>query len=379
VSDATNAVFRCNDHVMTAINGPEYGAIFLTPDHMVDFSQGEAVIRFDVNTADQSSRDWIEVYITPFAENYTMPWETWPGPDLNQAPRRAVRLQMSFDRNSFILEVINNHQGTRYDSGIGNANTMGAFTPSFSTRETYELRISQGHVKFWMPDYNIVFQDRNVTLDWNTGVVQFSQHSYSPEKDGSGAPNTWHWDDFSISPAIPFTMIATSNPFITTGGTVTWSTPAPAGAYLRFSAGTGVTVNGQAVNPNGPWRDTGHAHGYFVPIPQGSTSAVVTVGGGSRMAKGFGVWALEAGPANTAIPTVVTPSPTGTPTAIPPTNTPTATATNTAVPPTTTATATRTPTPTATPIRRQCTLRWGGVTVENYGLLTEAECRARGQ
>ena len=35
---------------MTSINASGYGVIYLTPDQMVDFSAGEAVVRFDMST-----------------------------------------------------------------------------------------------------------------------------------------------------------------------------------------------------------------------------------------------------------------------------------------------------------------------------------------
>jgi hypothetical protein len=63
-----DAVFICRDHMMTAINsvGVGYGAIYLTPNQIVDFTNGEAVVRFDVSTLRTSTRDWIDLWITPF-------------------------------------------------------------------------------------------------------------------------------------------------------------------------------------------------------------------------------------------------------------------------------------------------------------------------
>ena len=45
-----DSVFTCRDHLMTSINGSVYGAIFLSPPAMVDFSSGSATISFDVST-----------------------------------------------------------------------------------------------------------------------------------------------------------------------------------------------------------------------------------------------------------------------------------------------------------------------------------------
>ena len=49
-SDYGDAVYLCKDHMMTAINAGGYGMIYLTPDRQIDFSEGEATIRFDVST-----------------------------------------------------------------------------------------------------------------------------------------------------------------------------------------------------------------------------------------------------------------------------------------------------------------------------------------
>jgi len=50
ISHYEDAVFLCRDHIMTTLNAEGYGAIYLTPPEMVDFSQQEGVIRFDVST-----------------------------------------------------------------------------------------------------------------------------------------------------------------------------------------------------------------------------------------------------------------------------------------------------------------------------------------
>jgi hypothetical protein len=52
-----DAVFLCRDHLMTAIRGDGYAAIYLTPNHMLDFSAGEAILRFDMSTLRTSDGD----------------------------------------------------------------------------------------------------------------------------------------------------------------------------------------------------------------------------------------------------------------------------------------------------------------------------------
>jgi hypothetical protein len=90
-------------------------------------------------------------------------------------------------------------------------------TPSPIRRDEFEVTISRTTLKVCMPEYvNAQGQPRcwiNATfpdLGFDVGVVQFIHHSYNPCKDvldqfGNHVPpcpNTWHWDDFSISPAL---------------------------------------------------------------------------------------------------------------------------------------------------------------------------------
>ena len=61
---SSQAVFQCNDHVMTSIQADGYGLIVLTPNQLVDFSSGEAVVRFDMSTFRSSPRDWVSVWLS---------------------------------------------------------------------------------------------------------------------------------------------------------------------------------------------------------------------------------------------------------------------------------------------------------------------------
>ncbi|MDZ7639869.1 MAG: hypothetical protein U5J83_16730 [Bryobacterales bacterium] len=44
ISSWQNATYVCLDHGHTALSASGYGAIYLTPNHLVDFSAGEAVV-----------------------------------------------------------------------------------------------------------------------------------------------------------------------------------------------------------------------------------------------------------------------------------------------------------------------------------------------
>ena len=336
VSTAEQAVFICNDHVMTAINGNEYGVIYLTPPAMVDVST-QGVVRFDVSQGDQSTRDWIDLWITPYADHLAAPLQD-DLPDLNGSPRNGIHLQQDFAQNKWQLKVIRDGVQTVYGFGP----TASGFTPDFARRDTMEVTVTPTRVTMRMPQYNVTLVDQAIpTLTWTRGVVQLGHHSYDPMKDGAGLPNTWHWDNLEIDPFVPFTIQKAGGPrYITSSGTVTFP-PAPAGATLKFSALGRPIVNGVARDPipSTKWPASPsyeHAFSYSVPIAEGATSATVSMTSigwyniGRYLAQDFYVWSVGAGGGTpTSTPTVeptATPSPQPTPESTPvvtPTPTPT--------------------------------------------------------
>jgi hypothetical protein len=289
-------VYICRDHVMTAINAEGYGVIYLTPAHMVDFSSGEAVIRFDLSTERTSERDWIDLWISPYEEHLQLPLTSWL-PDLSGEPRNAVQIEMgSFNGNTnFKANVVRNFTTTVVD-GTWWLGYEEYFTPSARQRETFELRISRNHIKFGMPKYNLWWIDEAITpLNWTQGVVQFGHHSYNPTKDctdGPCGPNTWHWDNIAISHTVPFTIIHADRRYVERGAArINLSAPAPANAQLRFAA-------------IGTWEkakvrfqlkyEADKFWSYMTPIPAGTTSVMFRGEpwwGGEWMARDLTVWA----------------------------------------------------------------------------------------
>lgn len=339
------SVFQCRDHVMTAINGSAgYGAVYMTPNRLVDFSSGEAVVSWDMSTQSLSSRDWVDIWITPWADNLTMPLEV-DFPDLQGPPKNAVHIAMGYHNGDpyFYLEGVY-RDGAKIRE-ISNQTTLPASTQSATLRERFELRISQGHINFSMPGRSITWLDDSIPiLNFTQGVVTWGHHSYTPEKDNAGIPNTWHWDNMSISPSVPFTMIKALSRYVDGSGQhMDFASPAPANSYLRFSGICAISVDGVAVSPQVSTRANEHFQSYFLPIAAGKQSASIGFAPdgwytGPCLAKDFSIWSL----------TTSTPIPTATPTAASTsTSTPTPTATDTPLP-TPTATATPVP-PTATP------------------------------
>jgi hypothetical protein len=86
---------------MTTIQTTPYGAIYLTPDHLIDFSAGEARLAFDLSTLGASRANWVDVWITPYEDALQLPSDDeriWPSNRSNGNPRRALHLSMAFGK-----------------------------------------------------------------------------------------------------------------------------------------------------------------------------------------------------------------------------------------------------------------------------------------
>ncbi len=304
ISAYEQAVFLCRNHVMTAIRASGYGMIYLTPDHMVDFSSGTATIRFDVSTLRTSLRDWIDVWVSPFNDHLQLPLDM--DVDLSGPPRNAVQVRMDLSANVFDVVIYRNFAPTVIE-GIPIPYER-FLEPSPTRRDTFELQISRTSVKFGMPAYNFYWVDARIAdLGWDQGVVQFGHHSYNPLKDCAACrPGTWHWDNVTISPARPFTMIGANRRYVDRANpTVTLAAPAPANARLRFA---GIGPNLQVRFDGGAWQNAGlqahdpryfkdeHFRSFWMPIPAGVTRIEFRGDrwwGGDWHARDIGVWALR--------------------------------------------------------------------------------------
>lgn len=305
------AVYNCRNHVMTAINDEGYGVIYLTPNHLVDFSEQEAVIRFDVSTLRTSYRDWIDLWLTPFDDNLQLPLEDW-FPDLSGEPRESIHISLfgnddifkAFTIRNFNTQQLDSNWWTGYDSFL---------EPSATRRDTFELRISRNHIKFGMPAYNFWWVDTDISppLDWDKAVFQLGHHSYNPTKDcpfQTCYANSWHWDNVNIYPAQIFTMLHANQRFVDASlpsNQVTFDGVAPQNAYLRFSAiGTNIQVsfnNGQTwqlaqLQASSKAFDSGIFQSYWTPVPAGTST--VRFRGASGWAspwhvRDLSIWALN--------------------------------------------------------------------------------------
>jgi hypothetical protein len=393
ISLLSDEVFICNGHVMTSAWGIGYALIALTPSQVMNCSTG-CTVQWDISTERQSTRDWPDIWLTPWADNLTLPFDA-DGPDLQGYPRQGIHVNF---KDSVLVSTISNYNQTPVAGDPFSPMNVGidAGVNQAAVRQTFKLTVTPGHVKFerlasaTAPAF--VWVDATCAcLMAPDYVVQFVQHSYNPTKDGAGVPATWHWSGFTLSNATPFTLIhSTMLPGTTltsNNSLVTFGAPAPANAYLRFSGLCKVLIDGVVATKQAFLGHPEHTSSYFMPIAQGKQSVSVSFAPDDWYGPGLGVgcgaqdfhiWAQGSAPPPSPTPPV--PTPTSVPVVTPtPFVTPTSTAvpptpTSTAVPPTATSTSTPDPGP-----RRQCTLRWGNTTIESYGNLTQAECAARGQ
>jgi hypothetical protein len=324
VATYQDAVFLCNNHVMTAMNAGGYGAIYLTPDHMFDWSQGTASLTFPVSTFRTSDRDWIDLWITPFSDNLELPLESWL-PDLQGPPKEALHIRMNeFNTGTiFTAETYSNFQS----SGIvGNWYTTleSVMTPSTTIRSTFELDLSQSHIRFGIPVLptggSMYWIDTALNLPFTRGVVQLGHHSYTPDKsNGCGppveqvalslgcAPNTWHWGGLSMSSAVAFSLTRANNRVISaaTGTSTAFPLTATAGSFLRFDGIGTLSVSfdgGHTWSAPQTQQESKHAldhfENYWTPVPAG-TSSVMFRGqdwyGGPWLARDMAIWSQNAG------------------------------------------------------------------------------------
>jgi hypothetical protein len=281
------AVFLCHNHVMTAINAHGYGEIVLTPDHMVDFSGGDTTISFDLSTMRTSTRDWVDFWITPFDNNLVLPLDERV--DLQGPPARGIHVRMqqtSVNGTIFAAELIDNFQVTKLPY-IGRMTLEKLITPSAVKRTQFALTISPTHIKFGAPELGYNWVDTSIgKLAWTRGVVQLSHHSYNPTKHCTPSPvlacvpDTWHWSNFYISNAVPFTLLR-GDPQVVHGaaGTVTFPGPAPKSAFVRFAAigSIDISLDGgktwQPATKQAQSRNVvAHFSSYWMPVATGTTS-----------------------------------------------------------------------------------------------------------
>src|SRR5256885_8190126 len=229
-------VYICKNHVMTAINDGGYGEVVLTPDHLVDFTSGTSTITFSVSTLQVNLRDWVELWISPFSENLTTPSNFGSQGNPNHALRFSLSQAGIISTSAGDVARFDGFNNKTILPKTGAAGLTSIVAPSAVIRTTFEIDISQTHVRFGMPGVGAGgtwWTDTNISpLGFTQGVVQLAHHAYDPQKSGQPG-ETWHWSGFSISNSLPFSIINGNERSINAGGatTVHFPAPAPANAF----------------------------------------------------------------------------------------------------------------------------------------------------
>jgi cell division septation protein DedD len=405
-----DTMFICNDHVMTALGITGYGAIYMTPPAVADFSVGSATIQWDQSTLRTAARDWTDIVIAPYAERTNLAYNN----NDQHIPPHNIHVQLAGTNVYLATQRLNG--GTQYGQGTdtpinGDTSTTWdqvfaaqnpALTESPARRDTFQVTLSRTTISVCMPKYTYQGQQfcwiRNAPLPqaldanvWhNQATVMLSHRDYNPEKscsdvedahnivhnstgDKNCPPDTWHWDNVNISPAVPFQVIKSvpENLTVNTGSStrVNFASPSPAGASLEFvsfshtpdlrvsfdNGATWVAPHIQAaIAPNnGASEENGEDT--FTSMPTGLTSIMVKGSNGfwgTFDAESFHILGPVGGGGSNSPTSTPLPTATKTPTAVP-TRTPTSTAapasTATSTPTAPVSTATAMPTTTSTP------------------------------
>jgi len=335
IQNLSNGLFACKNHMMTAIGDSDYGEIALTSNHLADWSSGTTSITVSVSTQQFNASDWLEIWLTPFADNTSMPFSGNPV-DFQGPPKNAVIFSMNqsalMGTMSGDVTLVQNYVLANSplpkvactfipDPQCINAYGATSIVPlSAVTRVQYEIDISQGHIRFGLPGL-VWWTDTNVSVPFSQSLVTLAHHSYNPLKHDAGTGiDTFHWSNLAISNAVPFTMINGAERSInaSTSSTIHFSAPAPAGSYLRFSAIGTISVSWDggasyhAAVMQGLHTHDEHFQTYMTPIPAGTPSVMVR-GIDNQYAQPWwirdpAIWSLTTGP---AAPIAVTASASG--------------------------------------------------------------------
>lgn len=311
--DYRSAVFQCKDHVMTAIRASGYGVIYLTPARMVDLHD-RGTVSFDMSTHRSSTRDWVDVWITPYNDNIALPFDDGDV-DLQGIPRNGIHISNGNSQGNWTVDTISNFVPTKlYESydGIAIDKDISSTVDQSATRQTFRVSLSRTHIQLVRLASDsgpaITYVDKDVAdVGFDRGVVQFGHHSYNPTKDNAGTPATWHWDNLTIFPAVPFDIINADRRFAEgPEQIVKFFKVAPANGHLRFSGIGTVEVSFDG----GPWKPAvkaaaskstdgyhpEHLSSYWTPVPAATSSVRFRFSPeqwyrGPYIAKDISVWA----------------------------------------------------------------------------------------
>jgi hypothetical protein len=305
IASWADANYRCRNHMMTSLKASGYAAIYIAPNALVSLASGTATVRFALSTFRTSGNDWVDLWVTPWDDNLALPLDgSLLGVDLQGPPRQGIHIRINpgdRGRSAFEAYAIANFRETRLPSDARGYESF--LTPTSTFRDTFELQLSRSRVKFGIlartagaqthPAFTWVDAAVSLPSSFNASVLQFGHHSMNQAlADNAGVGGTWHWDDWRITPAIPFSIIRPAAD--ASGGRVRSIDPrnaatplsferaAPSGSFLRFAAiGVGIQVS---FDGGDTWKTAelqeaavnrfDRFRSYWTPVPRGTTSVL---------------------------------------------------------------------------------------------------------
>lgn len=370
IEDKDDAAYTCKNHLMTAIYGYAASTVILSPNHMVDFTDQEATIGFNISSKRSSDRDYFEVVISPWDTHLQLVQGAITADLRGSLPRYGVKVGLNIDNvtGEFRPEYFgeDNNWPNRFSGWWPTkdrqlVDILDDYGLSFSPRrrDRFELKIKNNgdgtnHLKICAPEYNNYCW---VDLDfpnygWTKGVVQFTQQSYNPNKEESDGyihcwalgyeapcPNTWHWDNFYIYPSVPFSIIKAHDAAgarLSRAGVLPTvpvefylNQPTPEDSYARFNVHADpdtveISTDNGTIWYHPDWQPLGSLavenefRSFFVPIPAGidkvliRANEVAPFGGTSKIwIQDFTVWSQS------TLGSTPSPTPTASPTPTP--------------------------------------------------------------
>lgn len=333
ISTESDAVFQCNGHLMTTLGLTGYGAVYMTPPALMDMSGGTAVLKWDMSTLRTAARDWVDIVINPYAERQELAYNN----NDQHVPPDNIHVELGGTNEFNVTQRVGGGHDVKIDGDSYTTWDMvmeaqnPPLTESAARRDSFEIDLSTTHIKVCLTGNNTgqtytykgqqgfcwVDADLPTPLSqsvWGTTAqVQLNHRNYNAEKsctdvedqfnivhspsaDAKCPPDTWHWDNVKIEPAIPYSVIQPTQANLVVSDpspqTVTFSKAAPANTNLEYVT-MGKNSQAQVSFDNGatwqkanfqPATADGHDENgemVWMPVPVGVQSVMV------RGANGF--------------------------------------------------------------------------------------------
>ena len=286
ISSLGEVVYSCEGRLQTAVNGASngvgsnYGMAYLTPNRIISATQ-DFTISFDMSTVRTNKYgDWVEFWLMPYDTHLMSPTQSWRSSGQGY-PEKGLRFYLN-SQNYWSVELVDNYQGSNLP--LNDYDSLPA--ASITDLSTFKLEVLGGTMKFGMPDEDIWWYWGNVPTEmsgWGDTIVSFGHHSDNPQSNCTTecGPNTWHWDNVSITPSESFAIIQPDKTVVSDSDsdqTFNFNTTAPDDdSYLRFMAvghdielsfNNGITWITPTLQLTGQPQDSNRFRYYWTQIPR---------------------------------------------------------------------------------------------------------------